>query len=157
MLYASEPNATPFPKMPKDYPDHHDAELVLKLYDLRREAVLRDARKAMNVWIPKSLDDVNAILKPDHPDNAAFRQVSGYWDMAFGMARHGVIHPEFLVENSGEGLWFYARVERFVPELRKTRSPRLYMNAQWVAENTEFGKELMPLYRARLEAMLAAK
>jgi hypothetical protein len=143
--------------MPKDYPDHHDAELVLKLYELRREALLREARKAMNVWIPKSQDDFMAIMNPDHPDNAAFRQVSGYWDMVFGMARHGVIHPEFLMENSGEGLWFYARIERYVAELRKTRSPRLYLNAQWVAENTDFGKELMPLYRARLETVLAAK
>ena len=98
-----------------------------------------------------------AIMNPDHPDNAAFRQVSGYWDMVFGMARHGVIHPEFLMENSGEGLWFYARIERYVAELRKTRSPRLYLNAQWVADNTDFGKELMPLYRARLETVLAAK
>jgi hypothetical protein len=77
--------------------------------------------------------------------------------MAFGMARHGVIHAEFLAENCGEGLWFYARVERFVEELRKTTSPRLYMNAQWVANHTEFGKEIMPRYRARIEAMTAAK
>ena len=143
--------------MPKDYPDHHDAELVLKLYELRREPVLREARKAMNTWIPKTMEEFMKIMSPDHPDNAAFRQVSGYWDMAFGMARHGVIHAEFLLENSGEGLWFYARVERYVDELRKTRSPRLYVNAQWVAENTEFGKELMPLYRTRLATVLAAK
>jgi hypothetical protein len=76
--------------------------------------------------------------------------------MAFGMARHGVIHAEFLSENSNEGLWFYARVERFVAELRKTTSPRLYMNAEWVATNTEFGKEAMPRFRARLEAMSKA-
>ncbi len=143
--------------MMKDYPDHHDAELVIKLYELRREPVLREARKAINAWIPKSQEDFMKIMSPDHPDNAAFRQVSGYWDMVFGMARHGVIHPEFLMENSGEGLWFYARVERYVDELRKTRSPRLYLNAQWVAENTDFGKELMPLYRTRIETMLAAK
>ncbi len=142
---------------PKDYPDHHDAELVLKLYELRRESVMRDARKAMNLWFPRSVDDFMAILKPEHPDNASFRQVSGYWDMAFGMARHGVIHAEFLAENSGEGIWFYSKVEPFVAELRKTTSPRLYINAEWVATNTEFGKELMPRYRARNEAMVAAK
>ena len=143
--------------MPKDYPDHHDAELVLKLYELRREPVLREARNAMNAWFPKSVDDFMKIMKPDHPDNAAFRQVSGYWEMVFGMARHGVIHAEFLIENSGEGLWFYSRVERFVEELRKTTSPRLYMNAEWVASDTEFGKELMPRYRARIEAIAASK
>jgi hypothetical protein len=144
-------------RMPKDYPDHHDAELVLKLYELRRESVLREARKAMGAWFPKTFDDVAEIMKHDHPQNAAFRQVGGYWDMAFGMARHGVIHAEFLIENSGEGLWFYARVERFIEELRKATSPRLFANAQWVVENTDFGKELMPRYRARIEAMAAGK
>lgn len=143
--------------MPKDYPDHHDAELILKLYDLRREPLLREARKTVNLWFPKSMDDVMKILKPDHPDNAAFRQVSGYWDMVYGMARHGVIHAEFLIENNGEGLWFYSRVERFVEELRKTTSPHLFLNAEWVANNTEYGKMLMPRYRERVAAMTPAK
>jgi hypothetical protein len=143
--------------VPKDYPDHHDADLVLKLYELRREPVMREARKAMSTWMPRTADDVMAILKPDHPDNASFRQVTGYWDMAFGMARHGVIHAEFLAENSGEGIWFYSKVEKFVPELRKISSPRLCLNAEWVATNTDFGKELMPRYRTRNETILAAK
>ena len=140
--------------MPKDYPDHHDAELILKLYELRREPVLREARKAMNVWFPKTFDEFAKITKPDHPDNASFRQVNGYWDMAFGLARHGVIHAELLMENSGEGLWFYARVERFVEELRKLTYARAFMNAEWAVTHTEFGKELMPRYRARIEAMI---
>lgn len=143
--------------MPKDYPDHHDAELIIKLYDLRREPLLREARKAMNLWFPKSMDDLMKIFKPDHPDNAAFRQVSGYWDMVYGMARHGVIHAEFLIENNGEGLWFYSRIERFVEELRKTTSPRLFLNAEWVANNTEYGKALMPRYRERIASMTPAK
>ena len=61
------------------------------------------------------------------------------------------------MENSGEGLWFYARAERFLPELRKATSPRVFMNAEWVANNTEFGNEVMPRNRARIEAMTAAK
>ena len=142
--------------MPKDYPDHHDAELVLRLYDLRREALLRDSRTAMNTWMPKSFDDVVAVTKPDHPHNAAFRQVTGYWEMVFGMARHGVIHPDFLMENSGEGLFFFARMEPFVAQLREMTSPRAYMNAEWVSKETETGRALMTTFRARLEKMRAA-
>jgi hypothetical protein len=142
--------------MPKDYPDHHDAELVIKLYELRREPVMRESRAALGQWFPKSVDDFMQFLKPDHPNNAALRQVSGYWEMVYGMARHGVIHAEFLMESSGEGLWLYARVERFVEDLRKVSSPRLLMNAEWVANNTEFGKDMMPRYRLRIEAMAAA-
>ena len=40
----------------------------------------------------------------DHPLNVAFRQVTGYWEMVYGMARHGIVHADFLVENNGEGL-----------------------------------------------------
>ena len=69
--------------MPKDYPDHHDAELILKLYELRRDPVMRESRAAMNAWFPKTFDDVMALTKPDHPQNAAFRQVSGFWASSF--------------------------------------------------------------------------
>ena len=141
--------------MPKDYPDHHDAELIIRLYELRREPVLRDARKKVNAWFPKTFDDFMKITKPDHPDNAAFRQVAGYWDMAFNMARHGVIHPEFLMENSAEGLWFFARIERFVEQFRLATNPRAFRNAEWVVGNTEMGKDMMPYYRKRLETLIA--
>ncbi|MFI5310044.1 MAG: hypothetical protein ACHQQ3_02330 [Gemmatimonadales bacterium] len=140
----------------KDHPDHHDAELVLKLYDLRRESLMRASRSAMTQWFPKTFDDVLAITKADHPSNAAFRQVSGYWEMAFGMARQGVIHPEFLAENSGEGLWFYARLERFLEEFRAISSPRAFRNAEWIVANTAMGREMMPTYRARIEKLVAA-
>jgi hypothetical protein len=137
-------------RVPKDYPDHHDAELVIKLYELRRDPVLRDSRHAVNQWFPKTFDDVVAVTKSDHPQNAAFRQVAGYWDMAFGMARHGVIHPDFLAEFSGEGLWFYARLERFVGEFRAMTNARAFRNAEWAANNTEMGKDMMPYYRERI-------
>lgn len=143
--------------MHKDYPDHHDAELVLKLYELRREPVLRESRSAMNQWFPKTFEDVRAVMKPEHPLNAAFRQVSGYWDMAFAMARHGVIHADFMAELSGEGLFFYSRLERFVEEMRKATSPRILRNAEWAAQNTEMGREMMPIYRARIEQRLAGE
>jgi len=139
----------------KDFPDHHDAELVLKLYELRRESLLRESRALMNQWFPKTFDDVLAVTKPDHPHNAAFRQVTGYWDMAFNMARHGVIHADFLAEMSGEGLYFYSKIERFLEELRKVTGPRAFKNAEWVATNTEMGKEMMPRYRERIAKALA--
>ncbi|NBW66765.1 hypothetical protein EBR44_13525, partial [bacterium] len=105
--------------MPKDFPDHHDADLVIRFYEMRREAVIREARKAMGAWMPASWDDVVALMKPDHPNNAAFRQLSGYWEMVYGMARHGIAHGEFLMENSGEGMFFYSRFEPYLAQLRE--------------------------------------
>ena len=142
--------------MPKDYPDHHDAELVLRLYELRRESTMRASRAAMASWFPKSYDEFAAIFKGDHPNNAAFRQVTGYWEMAYGMARHGVAHPEFLVENCTEGLFYFVRFERILEQYRASASPRAFRNTEWVVTNTEAGKETLAFYRKRLEKILTA-
>ena len=54
--------------MRKETPDHHDADLLIKVYDLRREASMRQSRQAIlrEFW-PKTWDDVQAVLKPDTP------------------------------------------------------------------------------------------
>ncbi len=91
--------------MMKDAPDHLDADLILKLYDLRREAALREARsKLTNEFWPRNAKEAVAVLAYDHPLNRAYRQVSTYWEMVYRMARHGIIHGDFLVENNAEGL-----------------------------------------------------
>ena len=68
--------------MGKEHPDHHDAELAFRAYEMRREAVMRDSRNAINrdFW-PKSYADVLAVTKADHPLNAAWRQSITYWEM----------------------------------------------------------------------------
>lgn len=143
----------------KDYPDHHDAELVLRLYDLRREPVMRESRKAIIAgFMPRSLDDVLAIAKSDHPLNAAFRQTSTYWEMVYGFARHGVVHPEFLLESNGEGLILYARIQPYLEQYRQAmNSPLAFRNAQWVTENTELGRQMLARQRARIEKALAER
>lgn len=141
--------------MLKEAPDHHDADLVLKLYDLRREAVMRESRNAINskFW-PRNADEAVAITANDHPLNVAFRQTSGYWEMAYGMARHGIIHPDFLVENNGEGLFLFARVEPYLTQIRQAVSPRAFRNAEWVVANCAAAKVLMEGYRARIKRAL---
>jgi hypothetical protein len=145
--------------MLKDHPDHHDAELVLRLYELRREPVMREARSAMfQQFLPRSYDDVKAVaLAPAHPLNGAYRQTSTYWEMAFGMAKHGIIHADFLAENTGEGLNLFARVQPWLAQLRADRSPREFQNAEWMVANSEKARTIFQMMRARVEKMLAAK
>jgi hypothetical protein len=141
--------------MLKEAPDHHDADLVLKIYDLRREPVMRESRTAVNskFW-PRSAEEAIAITANDHPLNVAFRQTSGYWEMVYGMARHGIVHPDFLVENNGEGLFLFARVEPYLAAFRAASSPRSFRNAEWVATNCVTGKALMESYRTRVRQAL---
>jgi len=144
--------------MLKDAPDHLDADLILKLYDLRREQALREAREllARDFW-PKNAKEAVAVLSHDHPLNRAYRQVSTYWEMVYRMARHGIIHGDFLVENNGEGLLLYARVEPYLAEIRAASSPRSFANAEWVATEVPMGRTIADHMRARVKKALAGK
>lgn len=143
--------------VPKDYPDHHDAELVIKLYELRREAIMRESRAAISRdFLPRTFEELLAVTKSDHPLNAPFRQCGTYWEMVYGMAKHGVIHAEFMLESNGEGLLLYSRVEPFLEQYRATVSPLGFLNAEWVATHTERGRATLERFRARNKALLAA-
>ena len=72
-------------------PTHHDAELILKLYDLRREPVMREARKFIAGFSPKSVDDLLAVANTPGTQNAYLRQVYGYWEMAAAFVVHGAL------------------------------------------------------------------
>ncbi|MFI5209688.1 MAG: hypothetical protein ACHQ2E_04505 [Gemmatimonadales bacterium] len=141
----------------KESPDHHDAELVIRLYELRREAVMRESRHALatQFW-PRNAEDVLALTRADHPLNAAWRQVGGYWEMVYGMARHGIVHADFLVDNNGEGLMLFAKVEPYLDALRAEAGPRAFRNAEWVARETEMGRTIAERFRGRIAARLKA-
>jgi len=136
-------------------PDHHDAQLALRVYELRREAVMRDSRNAINqkLW-PRSYDDVQAVLKGDHPLNAAYRQVNTYWEMVYGMVKHRIVHPEYFMESNGEGVFLFARMEPYLESLRRDTSPLAYQNAEWVTRETARGKLQLELFRSRVRKML---
>jgi len=143
--------------MAKKKPNHADAELVLKLYDLRREAVMRESRKTMGSWLPRTFEDVLAVTKLDDPRNAAWRQVSSYFEMAFGFARHGIVPADFLAEHVGEGLFFYAKIEPHLKEFRKQVSPTAFRNAEWLVKKSAAAQERMEIIRKRVAGMIAAQ
>jgi len=141
----------------KDFPDHHDAELVLKLYELRREGVMRESRTQLIAgFLPRSFDDVLAVTKGDHPLNAAFRQCSSFWEMTYAMARHGVMHADFMLESNGEGLLLFSRIEPWLAEYRAQVNPIGFRNAEWVATESEMGRLIAERFRKRMQAMLAS-
>jgi hypothetical protein len=135
----------------KEHPDHRDAEIVLRVYELRREPVMRESRHAINskFW-PKSWEEVQAVMKMDHPLNAAFRQTTTYWEMVYGMARYGVVHADFLLESNGEGLLLFARMKPFLQQYRDATSPHSLRNAEWVATHSEVGRQRMQVFDARV-------
>jgi len=142
--------------MSKQQADHHDADLMLKCYDLRREDLMRKSRDMIAKFYPKSYEEVVAVMNPEHPMNAAFRQCTSYWEMVYGMVKHGVVHPEFFMESSAEGLFYYAKFEPYLEQIRNDYSPYALQNAEWVAKNTTTGKVIMDRIKAYFQKMADA-
>jgi hypothetical protein len=134
-----------------------DAELILKLYDLRREP---EMRKARNWWLvdfwPKSADEVVKIANAlGTQENNWLRQVGGYWDMAAAMVLHGAINADLFLEGgvSGEMVFIYAKVQPILKELReKMKSPTLFGNVEKVIMENKSGRERLKIISARVEA-----
>jgi hypothetical protein len=142
--------------MSKERPDHHDAELALQCYDLRREPVMRQSRDALNgTFFPKTWEELVAITKPEHPMNAAWRQVTSYWEMVYGFVKHGVVHPEVFLESNGEGLLVFVKVEPFLARYREEVSALAFVNAEHVARSTDRGRRVLELFRKRLAGKIA--
>ena len=143
--------------MSKEKPDHHDADLVLKLYDLRRESVMRQSRNLIGQFFPKNWEEFFAVTMPAHSMNAAWRQTSSYWEMTYSMARHGIVNADYLVENTGEGLFLYAKVLPFLERYRKEVSPLAFTNAEWIVTNSASGKRILEMIQGRLRKMMETK
>jgi hypothetical protein len=142
----------------KDHPDHHDAELVLRVYELRRETVIRQSRQEMlSTFWPRSFEEVASVTKPNHPLNAAYRQVTSYWEMVYGMARHGIVHADYFLESNGEGIFLFARVAPHLERIRADISPVAYRNSEWAATETGTGRRLFELFSARVKKALETR
>jgi hypothetical protein len=144
--------------MGKDRPDHHDAELVLRVYEMRREPVMRQSRHEMiSTFWPKTYEDLVAVTRPTNPLNAAYRQVGSYWEMVYGMPRHGIVHADYFLESNGEGIYLFARVAPYLERFRAEISPVAFRNAEWVARETETGRRYFEVFAARVKKMLESK
>jgi hypothetical protein len=132
-----------------------DAQLILQLYDLRREAEMRKARTwwFVSFW-PQSADDfMKVVNEVGTPENAWLRQVIGYWDLAAALAVQGAVSQElFLVPSfSGEMFTAFAKVRPFLGELReKIGNPELMANIETLITSSKKGRDRLKQFEARL-------
>jgi hypothetical protein len=124
-------------------PSHHDAELILKLYDLRREPVMREARAFWVQFSPKSFDDVVAVASAfGTKDQAYLRQVAGYWEMAASLVNRGALNRELALDNFQEMFFVYAKMAPYVEEFRqKMGQPGAFKQVQQLIESSEETKQ----------------
>ncbi|MEP6707501.1 MAG: hypothetical protein ABJC05_08280 [Pyrinomonadaceae bacterium] len=95
---------------------HEDADLILKLYDLRREPVMREARNWLFTFNPTSAQDVIDTLLSEHSGH--YRMVISYWDMAAAMVNNGAIDEKLFNETNGEHIFVYAKIAPVIEEVR---------------------------------------
>jgi len=129
---------------------YEDARLILHLYELRREARLREARDWFTgKFQPKSIDDVRTIgAARGTPENASYRMVTTYWDMAASFVARGILDSELFLESGGEMLVVFAKLEPFLADLRQG-NPRLLKNVEQVIEESPSAQERVAEFRKR--------
>lgn len=142
-------------------PTTADAELILKLYDLRREA---EMRKARNWWLgfwPQSAEDIIKVTSAlGTQENAWMRQVGGYWEMAASFVLHGVLSRELFLEGSfsGEMFLLFGKLEPFLKEVReKTDSPNIFGNVEKLIATTPGGMDRVKQVQQRVAAFRKAQ
>ncbi len=133
-----------------------DAQLILQLYDLRREPEMRKARQwwLMQYW-PEGVDDFVKIAQaPGTPENNWLRQGASYWGMAASLVLQGALSEELFLRpaNSGEMFVMFAKIHPFLEELReKMGDPEAFADVEKVVMGTKWGRERLKFLVKRLE------
>ena len=134
-----------------------DAELILRLYELRREATMREARNWMISFFPETVDDImNAMI--DAKTSAYYRMVTTYWDMAASFVNHGAIDEEMFNDSAGEHFVVFSKIEPYIEELRtKMGSPKLLHNLEKLVMRQDNAKEMLAARRDMMKRWMQAR
>jgi hypothetical protein len=109
-------------------PTYEQADLQLKIFDLRREARLRQARDWFNQnFFPTTLDDAMRIAPMGTEPGTFFMMVVSYWDQACAYLNHGLLHEDLFFETNGEFFFIWERVKPTIEEGRKRYSNPLFL------------------------------
>jgi hypothetical protein len=136
-----------------------DADLILKLYDLRREPVMRKAREFVTTqfW-PQNYDEFKAVgLALGTEQNAWLRQVLTFWEMAAALVLSGAVNEDLFVKCNGEPYFIYAKFKPFIEPMRKEMgSPEFMADLEELATRSPEGRERIKRLQARFQSRFAA-
>lgn len=134
----------------------HDAELILKLYDLRREEQMRKARHWIAVeFNPQSFEEFVVPMKSwGTEENAWFRQVTSYWEMAVTFVLHGALNADLFLDCNREPLFLYAKFRPFLSEARQM-NPNFLLHTERLIEQYSGAQQTVEAMSRLLEARRA--
>ena len=133
------------------------ADLILKLYEMRREPVMREARNWMVGFFPESAQDVvQAMINPK--TSAYYRMVTTYWDMAASFVINGAIEEKMFSDAAGEHIIIFSKIEPFLQELREmTGNPNGLKNLETLVMRMPNAKETLAARREMMKRWMQAR
>ena len=139
---------------------YDDANLILRLYELRREEKLRKAREWFSTnFHAASLEDMQRIAAPGSQENAYFRMVVSYWEMVAALVTAGVLNQDLFFQTNGELLFVWERVRELLPAYRTmSKNPNSWRNLEAVGSAfVKFmqanGPEAYPTFQAMVRGV----
>ena len=135
---------------------YESADLLLKLYELRREPTMRQARQWFATFHPQSADDISKVLGSEH--SAYFRMVTSFWDMAASFVNNGAIDEKMFNDANGEQIFIFARLQPFLNDYRaKTGQTHYLSQLEEQIMRAPGAAERLAAMRERIKAMAARR
>jgi hypothetical protein len=129
-----------------------EADLILKLYELRREGTMRKARDWYFLeFNPESMADISNAMFSEHSGH--LRMVLTYWDMAAALVNHGAIDISFFNDANGEQIGVFSKVEPFLGEFRSAYNPQFLVNLEKLIDATPDGRKRTAGARERMKGV----
>lgn len=126
--------------MPKPVP--HDAELLLRLYEIRRDPEMRRARAfMMSEYSAASWDEIRPHYLTGNELDRHFRMVTSYWEMVAAFVNRGLLDQDLFFDTHGEALLVWNKVKAVVPEGRKHIRPTWLWNLERMARRQQTWRE----------------
>jgi hypothetical protein len=134
---------------------YESATLLIRLYELRREPMMREARNwYTRSFHPANVDEVMQILMG--PNSAHFRMITSYWDMACSFVLNGAIDEQMFTDANGEHVIVFSRIEPFLAEYRaKMGNPKYLGSLEAMVMKMPDAKARLAALRERFRAMAA--
>ena len=136
---------------------HESAELILKLYELRRDETMREARNWFARFDPQSAQDVVSAIM-DERSSTYYRMVASYWDMACSLVANGAIDETIFNDANAEHTFVYSKIEPYVAELRTMfNSPGMLKNLEAIVMRQPDAAKKLEGMRERSRRMAAMR
>jgi hypothetical protein len=133
------------------------ANLILKLYDLRREEVMREARNWMISYFPESIDDIFATYM-DEKTSPFLRMVVSYWDNAAALVNHGAIDEDMFNDMNGEHIMVFSKIYPFLGKIRERfNNEKFLANLEKLIMRMPDAENMLTQRRAMMKEMLEAR